>query len=212
MTDDEKDRRYPPSKEDQLLQAHQILRTEIIEQLKMTNRATLRGIVAVAAIVGYAVTSGNQIVIGLVPVAMGYIFVRTAETHMWVAELARQTAEIEQELSEPGSPFRWELSQGGVLGDNEPSIGSLRGLKSVPRLVKVLIVTFGYIISVIISLTFGYPDSPPSLLDTTVLRIHFEIFYLVLSVLLLLSGIVYQYHVWAVDAKFIREDSEGSVD
>jgi hypothetical protein len=186
-----------PSKEERLLQVHQTYRTEIVEQLKMTNRSNLRGVVAIAAIVGYAVSSGIEAVVGLIPVAMAYIFVKIASSSMWLTDLAVQIAEIERELSDEGSPIRWEMKRGAAVGRDYSGPKVVYGLKTFPSFVQAVIASSAYLGTIWYFLTIGWPARSEILTIGWLSRETVCYFYIVLSIFIL--------SVWGVNRYYLSK-------
>lgn len=192
----------PPSAEERLLRAYEIHRREIHQQIRAVNRANLRGVVAIGAIIGYAVSSGTQSVVALVPVAMAYIFVKSVGSHMWVASLAQHIAEIEAKLSAEGSAFRWEIRRGGTVG-REYSSDIASGLNTIPPVVRVTLATVGYVASILFVLNGAWPSTPPLGLGITSQIL--TVFYLLLTIVVVTVGGVYRLHVYRVGRDFEQE-------
>jgi hypothetical protein len=201
-TESNEDAQQLLSKQELLLHAHGIYRDEIIQQIRMVNRTNLRGVVAVAAIIGYAVSSGTEAVVGLVPVAMAYIFVKSAGSHMWIATQAKQVAEIEKELSDPDSPFRWEIRRGATVGKEYDTPAGMNDIKMLPGITRIILSAVGYFVAVVYTLNVAWPASPKHPLEIGITRQIAEAFYFILSISVLVIGVVYKLYVYKVGESF----------
>lgn len=196
------------ARDEKLLRVYEKQRDEIAQQIRITNRATLRGVVAVGAIVGYAVSSGVQVIVGLVPVAMAYVFAKTVHTNMWIRTLGLHVAEIERELVVGNSPVKWEIRRGGVVGEEYGSGFWHSGLKVVPGIARALLALVGYAAAIGYTMVFAWPDTTRRVAVFGLHPIWGWIGYGLLTLLILSVGAVYLYHRRTAVRDFDRSDDE----
>lgn len=169
----------PPSMAQRKLHVYDSLRDEIIEQIGLQGRRTTRGAVAIGAVVGYAVTTGNEFVIGLVPVMLGYFFFETLQSHLWIANSTRHIAELEADLSPPGSSFRYERQRGGAVGQAHDHLS----LISVPGLSKAAIAAIVYVGSIVLVTEKIWPPDGVAVFGYVLTRTGLRVGYGLLSLL-----------------------------
>lgn len=203
MTDDSESRSSEPEiagatnapvHDETLLRVYEKLRDEITQYIRIGNRASLRGVVAIGAIVGYAVSSEIDIVVGLVPLAMAYVFVKSVEVNMWVSSLGRQVAEIEERLSPPESPVRWEIQRGGAVGGEESQRFWNNRLKMMPGVARVTLAFLGYGAAIGYTMAFAWPDQNLRVGGIRVTPIWGWIGYTLLTLLVVVVAAVYVWH------------------
>lgn len=176
----------PPSPEERQLHAYDTLRDEILVNVDATLSQNTRGIIAIGAVIGYALRFGPTTVVALVPVILGYLLVRNAESQVWMMTHARHLIELERALSSPDDPFRYEYRRGGLYGNDQ--IGLLK-LRDVPSAVRIVAAVVAYVVSVVIVTSVVWPDSPPVINDFRLTKERIWTGYLGLSVILAVVGI-----------------------
>lgn len=175
----------PPSPEERQLHAYDTLRDEILVNVDATLSQNTRGIIAIGAVIGYALRFGPITVVGLVPVILGYLLVRNAESQVWMMTHARHLIELEQALSSPDDPFRYEYRRGGLYGNDQTGLLKLR---DVPSTVRIVAAVVAYVVSVVIVTSVVWPDSPPVINDFRLTKGRILIGYSGLSLILAVVG------------------------
>lgn len=179
-----------PSSDEKLLHVYDALRREIIQQQKSQTRRSIRGAVIIGAIIGYAALSGVDFVIGFIPIVLTYLFAETVETHMNIATLAEQVAEIEEVLSEPDSPFRYEHQRG--VGSEER--GHFFVLNSLPAITKISVSIFVYIVSIYYTYASVWPSAGVDIGDFIINRTLILYGYGVLTLFIFMSALIFVYN------------------
>lgn len=166
----------PVSEEEMLLELYSELRSEVRMQMRLTNRTAARGIAVGGAIVGYALYANRLVFITLVPFVLGFLVVQVAQNLIDTMMSARHMVEIESALSEPGSPFRYELVSGGAFGDRRGTSGFQRTLRltstAVPKWGRIVMGLGIYVALVVGSILEFWPSSPVTVLGMGIGRLE----------------------------------------
>jgi hypothetical protein len=182
-SDDEAD----VSREERLLATYENLRAELRVRIQMGNRRNTRGIAVIGVIVGSAIVRDFHLLV-FVPLIAGFLLVESVRSYQEVIVVVRHLIAIEWELSEQGSPFRYESQRGGAFGElrERPRLLDL-SWSSVPKLVQLLLVglTYGVIGLVLVS---GW-NPAPELFGYVVKRQYVSVGFGLLTMLLALTSL-----------------------
>jgi hypothetical protein len=97
---------------------------------------------------------------------------------------ARQIVELEQNLSPPDSPFRYEIRRGGLLSTDQ--IGLLK-LRNIPSILRIIMAGVAYVVSVWYVTEVIWLDSPRQIVGITVTSGDLWLAYGILSVAILIT-------------------------
>ena len=169
------------------LHVYDTLREEILTNIKVTLRQNTRGIALIVIIAGYSLQFGPQTVLAVIPGILGYLFIRNAETQVWMATQARHIVEIEQRLSsQPDSPFRYEIRRGGLLGADQDG---LKKYKNIPSICRIAIAGVAYIASVLYVIRIVWPNGAQQIAGITVSSTHLLLTYGALTVAVVITAV-----------------------
>jgi hypothetical protein len=166
------------------LHVYNTLREELLKSVEVTLRQNTRGIALMIVIFGYSLQFGPNTVIAIVPGILGYLFIRNTETQVWMMTQARQIVELEQNLSPPDSPFRYEIRRGGLLSTDQ--IGLLK-LRDIPSILRIIMAGVAYVVSVWYVTEVIWLDSPRQIVGITVTSGDLWLAYGILSVAILIT-------------------------
>lgn len=162
------------SEDEKLLELQTELRAEVRLHIQQGSRQVLTGLTAIGAIIGYSLLAETAVPIASVPFVLGLILVESIKTANGVIRIARQMIDVEMALTEPDSPFRYEVQRGTLLGTKWPND---RGdpyawlhldLDGVPEYARLAILLAVYVASVVASAWVFWPVGGVSLLGATV--------------------------------------------
>lgn len=174
-----------PSHAERQLQVYNTLREEILKNIENTLRQNTRGIALIIVTVGYGLQFGSKTVIAVVPVILAYLLIRNAETQVWMMTQARQIVELEQSLSPPDSPFRYEIRRGGLLSTDQVGLVKLR---DIPSIFRIITSGVAYVASVLYVTEVIWMDSPRQIAGITVTLANLWLVYGILSGAVLIAG------------------------
>jgi len=175
---------------EQYYEMYSHLREELITRIQMHNKQRIRGLTAIAAIIGYALASQNLSVIALTPLIIGMIYLDQIRTMRMISASVRHMIDIEKEIPDTGDIFKWESKYGGYHGSWKSSYQFIDYFS--PTNVIAVIAVLSYISLLIVSIEFWETLEISSIEITS---IHISIIYAIFSLLLLISSIsVYMQH------------------
>lgn len=153
------------AEEEKLLELYKELRTELRMQIQASNKLAMRGLAVIGAVTGYALYASVPALISIVPFIFGILFINRVtgsnEIHMYAVQLI----ELEKSLSEPGSPFRYEIRRGGAYGLQRAESGIL-GLPSMmnpfhtPVYIFFFMIVASYFMVIFAAIVVWVPNDP----------------------------------------------------
>lgn len=164
------------SEDEKLLELQKELRAEMRLLIRQESRQILTGLTAIGAIIGYSLYGENLTLISSVPLVLGLIFIEVVTTANGVMQIARQMIDVELELTERDSPFRYEIQRGVLVGtkwpsDRDESRAWLHlNLHGVPSYAQLAILVVVYVTSIVAAAQVFWPANGVSLLGVTVSR------------------------------------------
>lgn len=192
------------SQAERKLHVYNTLREEILKNAEITLRQNTRGIALIVITIGYSLQFGPKTVIGIVPGILGYLFIRNAESQVWMTTHARQIIEIEGDLSQSGSSFRYEIRRGGLLGTDQTG---LLNFKYIPSILRIITAGVAYIASVLYVIEVIWLDSSQKIAGITVTSRDLWLVYGTLSVLIITAVVATVMH-----RKELQEDARNDLD
>lgn len=174
------------SEEAKLLTLYENLRAEVRLRIRVANVRTTRGLAVVGGVVGSAIVQGSFHLLAFVPLVFGVLFVDTVRSYNGILAVARHLVELERDLSEPGSAFRYEVRRGGAFGLARNQWGTF-GWLSVANGARVVVIGAVYLGTW--ALLLAYWSAPPRIGPIRVDRTALLAFALALSGLLLAVGL-----------------------
>lgn len=179
-------------REEKLLTLYENLRAEIRVRIRVANVRATRGIAVVGGVVGSAMVQSSFHLLALVPIVFGILFVDTVRSYNEILSLSRHLVELERDLSERGSPFRYEVRRGGAFGLARNQWGTF-GWLSVANGARIVI--FGLVYLGAWAVLLSYWATPPRLFGVKVDTGLLGVFAVSLSAFLLavaLSHLAYR--------------------
>lgn len=154
--------------DEKLLQLHEKLREEMGTHYQLHNKQITVGLTVFILLFGYGFMSENIAFILLLPFLLGIIFIISAMSVNRVFFLAKSIADLEMEISEPGSKFRYESEYGGAFGEQRKmpliklesnntiikKISKERNISIIPYYLTILLFILAYSFTVVFSVVY----------------------------------------------------------
>ncbi|MBX0287968.1 hypothetical protein EGH22_16670 [Halomicroarcula sp. F28] len=174
---------------DRYYEMYSHLREELNIRMQMHNKQRIRGLTAIAAIIGYALAAQSPSVIAVTPVILGLIYLDQIRIIRLVSAAARHSVEIEHKISNCEDIFVWEKKYGGYYGGWK-SEKKWVSFFSPTNIIGVLFI-ISYLTLAIISVEFW---NDKDIVLITVTQEHLTIFYTIFSLLLLIASLSVYMH------------------
>jgi len=163
---------------DVLISHYEQMRIESRQFGNESHQRNMRVITAIALIIGSIFVSRSAVaLLALIPVLITYIYIRHAQAARWLILINSHITRIQDRLSVDA--FDWEQTAGYGSGDGISSIVSIQGLAFV-----VIV----YLSSCVIGVEAVAYAEPGSILGFSIGRGTASVFYLLLSLLWVLTG------------------------
>ncbi len=175
------------SRDEKLLATYENLRAELRVRMQAGNRRNTRGVAVIGAIIGSAIVENFHLLV-FVPLAVGFLLVESVRSYQEMIIVARHLIAIERELSEDGSPFRYERQRGGAFGKLRRRTGLFGlGWSTVPKTIQLFL--FGLTYLSIGPILVSEWSPAPKLLGYEITRQYVGIGFGLLTALLLITSV-----------------------
>ena len=166
----------------ELLKDHYFsLREETHLRIELQNKRLTQGLTVVGAIIGYGLLSKNYSAITITPFILGILFIESARMYSHIGRLATEMYNIEEELQEVTSLFRWEHEYGGLYGVSDSLVDLSWNRVPIYGLIFVSIVA--YVGAVWISVRFWPPDFGTWYVNSTDMSILMSLYGLFIMII-----------------------------
>jgi hypothetical protein len=132
-----------PSHEERQLHVYNTLMEAIQRDVEGNRRQNTRGISLIIIVIGYSIQFGPETILAIIPGILAYLFIRNAESQVWMMTFTRHIIELEKSLSPPDSAFRFETRRGGLISTDQDGL-----LRDIPAIFRIIAAGIAYVASI----------------------------------------------------------------